>query len=95
MAASLHELGRWGYHCIAKGACDELCAGGKLYDVVWPSCPIGEARNSPRLRVLRALQAEKRVCGTLRGDDLPAWVVRDLDDLAGWERHHGANGISE
>jgi hypothetical protein len=41
------------------------------------------------------LQAEKRVCGTLRGDDLPAWVVRDLDDLAGWERHHGSNSGTE
>jgi hypothetical protein len=39
--------------------------------------------------VLRGLQQELEVCGTLRSDDLPAWVVRDLHDLAGWERHYG------
>lgn len=95
VAASLRDLSRWGYHCALKSECDEHCAGGRLYDVDWPSCAVGVARKSARLRVLRGLQAERRVCGTLRGDDLPAWVVRDLDDLSAWERHYGLDSSAD
>jgi hypothetical protein len=92
VAAGERELARWGYHCAGRPACDENCTGGKLYDVDWTTCPIGVARSSPRVRVLRAVQTEKRVCGTLRAEDLPAWVLRDLDDLTAWERYHGTDG---
>jgi hypothetical protein len=92
VAAGERELARWGYHCAGRPSCDENCTGGKLYDVDWTTCPIGVARSSPRVRVLRAVQTEKRVCGTLRAEDLPAWVLRDLDDLTAWERYHGTDG---
>lgn len=60
-----------------------------LYDVEWATCPIGEMRKSQHLRILRAFQTQRRVCGTLEASSLPAWVLRDLDDLNAWEVHNG------
>lgn len=91
IAVNAAELARWGWPCAKLSDCTEHCTGGTLYDVEWESCPIGEARKSRHLRILRAFQAEKRVCGRLDAR-LPAWVVRDLDDLAAWEAENGAVG---
>ncbi len=89
IAVNASELARWGWPCAKETECSEPCTGGMLYDVDWESCPIGEARKSQHIRILRGFQAQKRVCGTLE-PRLPAWIVRDLDDLAAWEAENGA-----
>lgn len=95
IAATASTLGKWGYPCANEGECGEGCTGGTLYDVEWDTCPIGEARKSRHLRVLRAFQRQRRVCGTLSADALPAWVIRDLDLLTQLEVQHGADSRTE
>ena len=88
MAASLDTLARFGWKCIHESACNEHCTGGRLYDVDWETCPIGVLRKSQHIRILRGFQAVRRACGTL-DPRVPAWVVRDLAELAALEAPHG------
>lgn len=91
IAARARELAKWGFPCATSTRCEPTCAGGMLEGVDWETCPIGLARKHPAIRVLRGMQAQRRVCGTLDASRMPAWLVRDLDDFQAWERHHGSD----
>lgn len=93
MAAAVHELAKFGWPCIRQHACNEHCEGGVLFDVQWETCPIGHLRKSQHIRILRGFQAVKAACGTL-SPQLPAWVVRDLADLAAMEAPNGTDSGS-
>jgi hypothetical protein len=88
MAAAISELAKFGWPCVKQEACSEHCAGGMLFDVHWETCPIGHLRTSQHIRILRGFQAVKAACGTI-DPRIPAWIVRDLADLAAMEVHDG------
>lgn len=89
IAARSRELAKWGFSCVTLSQCQPTCTGGMLENVEWETCPIDLARKHPAIRVLRGLQMQRRVCGTLDASRMPAWLVRDLDEFQAWERHHG------
>jgi hypothetical protein len=88
MAAAISELAKFGWPCVKLDACNEHCSGGMLFDVHWETCPIGHLRKSQHIRILRGFQAVKAACGTIE-PRIPAWIVRDLADLASMEVHDG------
>jgi len=75
------SLAKWGYPCAETGKCTEHCTGGRLMELDWPSCPVGMARESWRIRAALIALRTKQVCGYVEPTTLPAWLFMDMAEL--------------